>query len=74
MSKRQIRINDPVILRQRINEFIGKNINLIFKDKTVLVGTLKRVRENEILLSNMRLKDIKFSFLNIAELYADIEP
>ena len=74
MSKRQIRINDPVILRQRIMEFVGKPINLVFNDKTVLVGTLKCVRENEILLSNMRLKDIKLSFSNIVELYADIEP
>ena len=71
MGTKQLRINDPEQIRSRVGIFLGKKINIVLQDNTVVFGELKRVNSTEIQLRNMRLKVVKYPFSEIAEIYID---
>jgi len=71
MGTKQLRINDPEQIRSSVNIFIGKKINIVLQDNTVVFGELKSVNGTEIQLRNMRLKEVKYPFSEIAEIYID---
>lgn len=54
-------------------EFLGKKINIVLTDNTVMFGQLKKVNDIEIVLQNMRLKNVKYSFHTITEVYLDMK-
>ncbi len=68
---RQLRLNDPSVIRQRAGEFLGKKINIVLKDNRVVFGELSTVVADGIVLTNMRHKKSHFSFTQIEELYFD---
>lgn len=68
---RQLRINDPSKIQERIKEFVGKRINLVFHDDRVITGKLDSLTANDITIVNMRNKMMTFRFLDVAELYFD---
>lgn len=71
MGTRQLRLSDPTQIRSRISNFLGKKINIVMMDNTVMFGVLKEVKSSEIILLNMRLKKISYPFAEIAEVYLD---
>lgn len=71
MRTKQLRLNDSNQIRQRMSEFLGKKINIVLADRTVMFGELKKVNEHGIILRNMRLEDVKFLFQSIVEVYLD---
>jgi hypothetical protein len=71
MSTKQIRLSDPAQIRNRINEFIGKKINIVLTDNTTQIGALEAVKGSAIVLRNMRLKKTVYPLATIAELYSD---
>jgi len=71
MGTKQLRINDPEQIRSRVGIFLGKKINIVLQDNTVVFGELKSVNGTEIQLRNMRLKVVKYPFSEIAEIYID---
>ena len=71
MSIRQIRLNSAEQIRKRIGEFKGKTINLVLRNQTAMLGELKEVLEDGIILENRRLKKNRFMFSEISELYFD---
>jgi len=71
MRTRQLRLNDPDQIRRRLPEFLGKKINIVLKDNTVMFGELMKVNTNEIILQNMRLENARFPLESIAEAYFD---
>jgi len=71
LSTKQLRISDPEQIKSRAASFLGKKINIVLSDNTVVFGQLKEVNSNEILLLNMRMKKAKYPFSSIAELYID---
>lgn len=73
MSKKQIRISDPTLLKKRLPEFLNRNVNLILKDNTVIFGLLKKTDGQSLHIMNMRLKEIKLPMENVAEFYTDID-
>ena len=73
MGKRQLRISHPDLVRQRIGEFVNKRIQLVLRDNTVFFGELRQVNGDNVLLNNMRLKPMKFTFDMIQEFYVDID-
>lgn len=70
-STRQVRVTDPQQIKNRIREFLGKKINVVLTDNRVIIGTLKEVKPSGILLINMRLKKMGYSFDQLAEVYFD---
>ena len=71
MGTKQLRISDPEQIKTKAATFLGKKINIVLLDNTVVFGELKEVSGNEILLLNMRMKKVKYPFSSIAELYID---
>ena len=71
MRTKQLRLNDPAQIRQRMSEFLGKQINIVLTDRTVMFGELTKVNDSEIILRNMRLENIKYPFQTISEVYLD---
>jgi hypothetical protein len=71
MRTRQLRLNDFEQIRQRIPEFLGKKINIVLSDQTVMFGELKKVNDSEIVLRNMRLENVKYPLKNIVEVFFD---
>jgi hypothetical protein len=71
MRTRQLRLNDSNQIRLRISEFLGKKINIVLTDGTVMFGELTKIKDSEIIVRNMRLQRITYPFENIAEVYLD---
>jgi hypothetical protein len=71
MRTKQLRLNDPAQIRQRMPEFLGKKINIVLSDNTVTFGELSKITSNEIVLKNMRLEKMNYSFQSIVEIYVD---
>jgi hypothetical protein len=71
MRTKQLRLNDPALIRQRLPEFVGKKINIVLRDNTVSFGELKKITADEIVLENMRLEKMYFAFQSITEIYLD---
>jgi small nuclear ribonucleoprotein (snRNP)-like protein len=71
MSTRQLRLSDADQIQKSIASLIGKKINIVLTDDTVVFGELKKVNTAEIQLLNMRLKKVSYTFDRIAEVYLD---
>jgi len=71
MRTKQLRLSDSVQIRQRMNEFLGRKLNIVLADRTVMFGELKKVLDDHIVLSNMRLENIQYPFQSIVEVYLD---
>jgi hypothetical protein len=71
MGTKQLRISDREQIRNKAASFLGKKINIVLLDNTAVFGQLKEVNGNEILLQNMRMKNVKYPFNSIVELYID---
>ena len=71
MRTRQLRLNDRDQIRRRMPEFLGKKINIVLTDRTVMFGELEKVNESEIILRNMRMENMRYPFKNIVEIYLD---
>jgi hypothetical protein len=54
-----------------MKEFLGKKLNIVLNDRTVMFGELKNVGSDHIVLSNMRLENIQYPFNSIVEVYLD---
>lgn len=73
MSKKQIRISEPTLLKKRLPEFINRKVNVILKDNTVIFGLLKKTDDQSLHVMNMRQKEIVLPMEKVAEFYTDID-
>lgn len=71
MGTKQLRVSDPGQIKKSIRNFLGKKINIVFTDSTVVFGVLKEVTDTELVITNMRLKNTRFEINTIAEFYID---
>ncbi len=71
MSTKQLRVSDPNQFKNSMKPFLGKKINIVLLDNTVMFGILKEVTEKEILLVNMRSKLRRYPLNTIVEVYLD---
>ena len=71
MRTKQLRLNDPVQIRQRMPDFLGKKINIVLSDRTVTFGELSKILPDEIVLKNMRLENMRYPIQSIVEVYLD---
>ena len=71
MRTKQLRLINSDQIRRRMNEFIGKKINIVLIDRTVMFGELKHVNDSSIVLRNMRLENITYPIQSIVEIFLD---
>lgn len=73
MSVRQIRLSNLEQIQQRLKEFVGKKINIVLCNRTVLFGWLKSVDQENLSFVNMREAFISLPLKEISEIYLDIK-
>lgn len=71
MSTRQLRLTSETEIRKHAERLVNSNVHLVLLDKTAVLGKLNAVNQNGLVVKNMRLKKIHFSYNQIAELYSD---
>ena len=71
MSIRQQRVDSIDKIKGKIGELKGKKITLVLSNNTSVLGELKEVSTDNVVLMNGRLRNNRFSFKEIKELYFD---
>lgn len=71
MSIRQQRLDSLDKIKGKIGELKGKKITLVLSNNTSVLGELKEVGADQVVLMNGRLRNNRFSFKEIKELYFD---
>lgn len=71
MGTKQLRVSDTGQIKRTIKNFLGKKINIVLSDSTVVFGVLKEVNSTELVLINMRLRPIHCALDTISEYYVD---
>ena len=70
MSGIQVRLSQSQF-QKRMPEFIGKHINVVFINDTVVFGVFEKTEGDTIILRNMRLKKKIHLVTDINEVYFD---
>jgi hypothetical protein len=73
MSTRQLRITNKDQIRQRLQEFSGKKINIVLNDQTVCLVTVEKSDGSVVTVENMRLKKTDIAIDTINEIYFDVK-
>lgn len=71
MSIRQQRLDSIDKIKGKIGELKGKKITLVLSNNTSVLGELKEVSTDNVVLMNGRLRNNRFPFKEIKELYFD---
>ncbi|MFO7256386.1 MAG: hypothetical protein DIU61_001750 [Bacteroidota bacterium] len=74
MSKKQIRISGADEVRKRLPNLTRRSVNLVLRNNTVVFGILDEVRDDHVVVSNMRKKKMRVAFDTIVEAYTDVDP
>jgi ribosome maturation factor RimP len=69
---RQLRLSDPQIIKLRLKEFVGQNVNVVLHDRKAITGNLKTFNDTGVSILNMRQQKMDFTFDEIAEVYIDV--
>jgi hypothetical protein len=68
---RQQRLSDPLKIRERVKELLDKKINIVLSDNRSVLGVLKEVKSNILVIENQRLKKMQYPLEQISEIYFD---
>ncbi|HLT81837.1 MAG TPA: hypothetical protein VKZ86_12455 [Cyclobacteriaceae bacterium] len=74
MSKKQIRISGADEVKKRLPTLTNESVNLVLRNNTVVFGILEEVRDDHVVVSNMRKKKMKVPLDGIVEAYTDVDP
>jgi chaperone required for assembly of F1-ATPase len=55
-----------------VTGFVGKKINIVLNDNTVVLAELLKFSESELLVQNMRRQELSVAFTDIYEIIIDI--
>jgi hypothetical protein len=71
MSIRQHRLNSTEKIREKVPDLKGQKVTLVLSDSTSVLGELKSVESDGVVVMNGRLKQNRYPFTIIKELYFD---
>ena len=71
MSIRQHRLDSIEKIKAKIGELKHRKITLVLANSTAVLGELREVSAEDVVLRNGRLRNNRFSFSEIRELYFD---
>jgi hypothetical protein len=72
MSTRQQRLSSLPQIQNKIDQLIGKKINVVLSNGTVVFGRVLKASAEAIIMENARLKKISYPCSQISELYVDL--
>jgi hypothetical protein len=68
---RQLRLNEPALIRQKLTDSMGKMMHIVLRDNRVIIGSVHKADAEGITLLNMRQKNMTIGFHQISEIYFD---
>jgi hypothetical protein len=71
MSTRQLRLNTRALIRSRLGEFTGKEINIVLDNRIVFLITLSAFDGVAIKGFNKRLQNVEIRLDEVNEIYFD---
>lgn len=72
MQKRLLRLSTQAQIRQQAAGFVGKKINIILNDNTVVLAELLKLSGTQLEVQNMRRQKLTVAFTDIYEIIIDI--
>jgi hypothetical protein len=72
MQKRLLRLSTQSQIRQQVTGFVGKKINIVLNDNTVVLAELLKSSESELRVQNMRRQELSVAIADIYEIIIDI--
>jgi hypothetical protein len=72
MQKRLLRLSTQTQIRQQVAGFVGKKINIVLNNNTVVLAELLKFSEAELSVQNMRRQKLSVAFADIYEIIIDI--
>lgn len=72
MTTRQVRLNTPQQIREKLPAHTGKKINIVLRDRTVFFGTLQGIDDVRLQFVNLRNETFSLPLSNISEIYLDV--
>ena len=72
MHMRQTRLSGPLQIRTHLAELVGKKINIVLHDNSVVFGELLSVLPNSIQVLNMRQRQMEIAINDMYELHVDV--
>lgn len=72
MQKRLLRLSTQTQIRQQVTGFVGKKINIVLNDNTVVLVELLKFSQAELLTQNMRGQKLSVPFTDIYEIIIDL--
>lgn len=70
---RQIRLSSLEQIQKRIKDLMGKKINIVLGNRTVLFGELKNADDTRLTFVNMRREPVTLLLREISEIYMDFK-
>lgn len=72
MQKRLLRLSTQTQIRQHVTGFVGKKINIVLNDNTVVLAELLKFSEVQLGVQNMRGQQLTVAFTDIYEIIIDL--
>ena len=70
---RQIRLSSPEQIQKRLQDFTGKQVNIVLRNRTVLFGEIKHSDDTQVTFTNLRDERFSLPLTEISEVYLDIK-
>lgn len=71
MQKRLVRLGTHALIRAKLAGFIGKKINIVFTDNTVVLAELLKFSDVEMEILNLRRQKLTVAMADIYEIIID---
>ena len=68
---RQLRLTTPDQIHRRAQEFTGKKINIVLRNRKVLFGEVLSIDATRLTFADMRSKKVSLPLADISEVYLD---
>ena len=68
---RQLRLTTPDQIQRRGQEFTGKKINIVLRNRKVLFGEVLSIDAMRLTFEDMRSKKVSLPLADISEVYLD---
>lgn len=70
---RQIRLSSPEQIQKRLQDFTGKQVNIVLRNRTVLFGEIRQSDDTQVTFTNLRNERFSLPLQEISEVYLDIK-
>jgi hypothetical protein len=71
MKTRQHRLNTEEAIQRKLPELIGGEVNVVLRDRTVLLGSVTEGQPGSVAIRNLRGKVTSIPMSGISEIYFD---